>query len=144
MVASEVEPVHLNLIDQRRARNAELQGGPGAVAAMELEGLLDVHPLHVRECLRLVALIPTPLAQVRRNVLVSSTFRSLGCSSGARSPISSRKMVPRSASSNSPWRRSFASVKAPFSCPNSSDSRNVAERPPQLTSTNGPLARGER
>src|SRR5439155_1606289 len=78
----------------------------------------------------------------RRNVLVSSTFRSLGCSSGTSSPISSRKMVPPSASSNKPCLRSLASVNAPFSCPNSSESRNVADRPPQFTSTNGPRDRG--
>ncbi len=80
----------------------------------------------------------------RRNVLVSSTFRSLGWSSGARSPISSRKIVPRSEISNSPCFRSLASVNAPFSCPNSSESRKVALSPAQLTSTNGAFERGLR
>src|SRR3989454_3262147 len=55
MVASEVEGVHLNLIDQRGARNAELLGGPGAVAAVEAQGALDVLPLDVRERQRQVA-----------------------------------------------------------------------------------------
>src|SRR3989441_3562933 len=61
MVASEVEGIHLNLIDQRGARNAELLGGPGAVAAVEAQGALDVLPLDVRERQRQVA-PPSPPA----------------------------------------------------------------------------------
>src|SRR3989442_11646941 len=54
-VTSEGQGVHLNLIDQRGARNAELLGGPGAVAAVEAQGALDVLPLDVRERQRQVA-----------------------------------------------------------------------------------------
>src|SRR2546428_5900193 len=60
MVASEVEGVHLNLIDQRGARNAELLGGPGAVAAVEAQGALDVLPLDVRERQRQGAPLSAP------------------------------------------------------------------------------------
>src|SRR5260370_4187625 len=67
---SDVKPVHLNLIDQRRPRNPELLRPPGAVAAVELEGLFDVHPLDVGARLRLVALVPAPaLAEVGGGVL---------------------------------------------------------------------------
>src|SRR2546427_9548518 len=55
MVASEVQGVHLNLIDQRGARNAELLGGPGTVAAVEAQGTLDVLPLDIGERERQVA-----------------------------------------------------------------------------------------
>src|SRR5207245_6078259 len=81
-LTSDVEPVGFNLIDQRRARNAELLGRPRAVAAVEPKRLLDVHPLHLGERLGLVApspptppTPPTPIsatpapAQVRRQVL---------------------------------------------------------------------------
>src|SRR5438445_363937 len=77
MVASEVEGVHLNLIDQRGARNAELLGGPSAVAAVEAQGALDVLPLDVRERQRQVAPLsaaaPPPcaagLAEIGRQML---------------------------------------------------------------------------
>src|ERR1043166_2729133 len=75
MVASDVEPVHLNLIDQRGARNAELQGGPRTVAAVEFEGLLDVPALHIRKRLRLGAPVPAPLAQIRRQRLPAALRR---------------------------------------------------------------------
>src|SRR5437016_1475958 len=59
-LTSDVEPVGFNLIDQRRARNAELLGRPRAVAAVEPKRLLDVHPLHLGERLGLVAPRPPP------------------------------------------------------------------------------------
>src|SRR2546425_3528398 len=78
-LTSDVEPVGFNLLDQRRARNAELLGRPRAVAAVEPKRLLDVPPLHLGERLGLVAPSPptpptlisaTPApAQVRRQVL---------------------------------------------------------------------------
>src|SRR5439155_18250443 len=81
-LTSDVEPVGFNLIEQRRAGNAELLGRPRAVAAVEPKRLLDVHPLHLGERLGLVApspptspTPPTPIsatpapAQVRRQVL---------------------------------------------------------------------------
>ena len=60
-----------------------------------------------------------------------------------RSPISSRNSVPPSAISTSPSLRSRASEKAPRSCPNSSLSTSVSGIAEQLSSTNGPPARGE-
>src|SRR5438093_10933371 len=57
-LTSDVEPVGFNLIDQRRARNAELLGRPRAVAAVEPKRPLDVYPLHLSERLGLVA--PSP------------------------------------------------------------------------------------
>ena len=57
------------------------------------------------------------------------------------SPISSRNSVPPEASSNLPARASWASVKAPFSWPNSSLSSNVSVRAAQLTAMNGSLRR---
>ena len=53
------------------------------------------------------------------------------------SPISSRKIVPRSASSNRPSRRSAAPVNAPFSCPNNSLSSSVSGSAPTLTAMKG-------
>ena len=57
-------------------------------------------------------------------------------SSGS-SPTSSRKIVPRSASSKRPMRRSSAPVNAPLTCPNSSLSISPAEMAPQFTLTSG-------
>src|SRR2546429_3794811 len=76
--ASDVEPVHLNLIDQRRARNAELLRRPRAIAAVELERLLDVHPLHLGEGLRLVTPLPAALPQTGREVLDADLARPRG------------------------------------------------------------------
>src|SRR6266571_3879075 len=59
-LTSDVEPVGFNLVDQRRARNAELFGRPRAVPAVEPKRLLDVHPLHLSERLGLVAPSPPP------------------------------------------------------------------------------------
>src|SRR5256884_6984985 len=58
MVASKVERVGFNLIDQRRARNPELLRGARAVATVELERPLDLLAFHVGERQRRV----TPLA----------------------------------------------------------------------------------
>ena len=59
------------------------------------------------------------------------------------SPISSRNSVPPSASSNRPSFSLTAPVKAPFSCPNSSDSSSVSGRAAQLIAMNGRSARGD-
>ena len=80
----------------------------------------------------------------RKNERASSTRSSFTCVAGAISPISSRKMVPVSASSNRPSRRSAAPVKAPFSWPKSSLSSSVSGIAAQLTAMNGLLRRGER
>ena len=71
----------------------------------------------------------------------SSTRSSLAWASSWRSPISSRKSVPPSATSNLPIRRSVAPVNEPFSWPNISLSTRSLGMAAQLTETNGPLAR---
>ncbi len=55
----------------------------------------------------------------------------------SRSPISSRNIVPVSASSKRPLRLSTAPVKAPLACPNISLSKSDCDMPPRLTITNG-------
>ena len=80
----------------------------------------------------------------RMNSRSSSTRRSLTCVDGGISPISSRKSVPPSASSNRPSRRSAAPVKAPFSWPNNSLSSSVSGSAPTFTAMNGLLRRGLR
>ena len=62
---------------------------------------------------------------MRSNSPSCRTRSSFACSSRGRSPISSRNSVPRCASSKRPWRCETASVKAPFSWPNSSLSISV-------------------
>ena len=52
-------------------------------------------------------------------------------------PISSRKMVPPSASANFPFLLVLAPVKAPRTCPNSSDSSRVSGMAAQLTLMSG-------
>ena len=63
---------------------------------------------------------------------------SLACDASCRSPTSSRKIVPPSASSNLPRRSAAAPVNAPFSWPNSSLSISSVGIAAQLTLTNGP------
>ncbi len=79
----------------------------------------------------------------RLNVMRSSTRSSLTCSWTGISPISSRNSVPPLASSSSPCFCARASVKAPFSWPNSSLSSRSFGMAAQLTSTNGLLARSD-
>ena len=74
----------------------------------------------------------------------SSARRSFACRSRGSSPISSRKRVPPSASSNAPLRAFTAPVKAPFSWPNSSLSMSSLEMAAQLTGMKGLSARSER
>ena len=68
----------------------------------------------------------------RSNRFSWSTRSSLACIAGEMSPISSRKIVPLSASSNRPLRRASAEVNAPRSWPNSSLSSRVSGRAAQL------------
>ena len=68
--------------------------------------------------------------------------KSFACSAGASSPISSRKIVPPSATSNLPFFSANAPVNAPFSWPNSSLSSSDSVSAAQLTATNGREARG--
>src|SRR5437667_2454189 len=80
----------------------------------------------------------------RKKVRSSSTRSSFTCVAGVISPTSSRKIVPPSASSKRPSRRSAAPVNAPFSWPNSSLSSSVSGSAAQFTATNGLPRRGER
>src|SRR3990172_7200860 len=79
-----------------------------------------------------VLLLPT-----RSNSRSWSTRRSLTCRGREMSPISSRKIVPPSAASNLPILSAIAPAKAPFTCPNSSDSRSVSDSAAQVTLTKG-------
>ena len=79
---------------------------------------------------------------MRRNCFSSRTFRSFGWTWASTSPISSRKIVPRCATSRRPGLAAVAPVNAPLSWPKSSVSRNSRERPAQFRSTNGSSARG--
>src|SRR5215207_9059030 len=54
MATSGGQVVPLDLVDQRGARDPELDGGPGAVAGVVLEGALDVLALEVLEAERRV------------------------------------------------------------------------------------------
>ena len=65
------------------------------------------------------------------------TLRILLCISMGRSPISSKKISPESASSNFPGRLNFASVKAPFSTPKSSASKRFTGMAGILATTKG-------
>ena len=77
----------------------------------------------------------------RRNVFSSRNRSSFAWNVGTVSATSSRKTVPSSACSKSPrfcWR---ASVNAPRSCPNSSDSSRVSGRAEQVMFMKGRAAR---
>jgi hypothetical protein len=65
----------------------------------------------------------------------------LACNGGDISAISSRKIVPPSASSKRPMRVLLAPVNAPFSWPNSSLSSRVSGIAAQFTLIIGPVAR---
>ncbi len=71
----------------------------------------------------------------RRTTRSWSARRSFTCIGTEVSPISSRNRVPPSASWNSPFFSFTAPVKAPFSCPKSSDSRRFSGSAPQLMET---------
>ncbi len=77
-----------------------------------------------------------PLAPRRAEAARSSLL----WNSGAISPISSRKTVPRPATANWPRRSEVAPVNAPRRCPNSSDSRSVEGSAVQSTAINGSAA----
>ena len=78
-----------------------------------------------------------------RTVRSCNTRSSLTCMGMVISPISSRKIVPWSATSNNPRRFWFAPVKAPLTYPKSSLSSRVSGNAPQLTETKASAARGE-
>ncbi len=68
----------------------------------------------------------------------SMALRSMACSSGPSSPISSRNRIPWLASLRSPGRSDAAPVKAPFLCPKSVLIAMSPRRVAQFISTNGP------
>jgi len=82
------------------------------------------------------------LAPTGRTWRSCSTRSSLTCSATGMSPISSRNSVPPLAAWNRPGWLATAPVNAPFTWPNSSDSSRFSGIAPQLTATNGWLARG--
>ena len=84
-----------------------------------------------RASTRMVSELPS-----RWNSRSCSTRSSLACRPNGRSPISSRKMVPRWASSKRPMRWLTAPVNAPLTCPNSSASSRASGSALQLTATN--------
>ncbi len=90
--------------------------------------------------LTLIGICVVPPTRV--SFLSSSTRSSFTCVDGRISPISSRKSVPSSASSNRPMRRSAAPVNAPFSWPNSSLSISDSGSAPAFTAMNGFPRRG--
>ena len=63
------------------------------------------------------------------------TRSTLTCSAGDMSPISSRKKVPPSATSNSPGLSAMAPVKAPRLWPNSSESSRLSLKAEQFCTT---------
>ncbi len=71
----------------------------------------------------------------RSNSPSSSTRSSFGCCDGGTLPTSSRNNVPPSASSKRPMRSLLASVYAPRTWPNISDSNTFSAMPPMLTLT---------
>src|SRR5213596_2472807 len=71
-----------------------------------------------------------------------STRSSFACMAGGISPISSSRIVPPEAASNSPRWSCVAPVKAPRRWPKSSLSRSDSGSAAQLTATKGSLARG--
>ncbi len=74
--------------------------------------------------------------------LFSNTRSSLICVAIGMSPTSSRNSVPPWAYSNLPSRSVEASVKAPFTWPNSSLSRMFSLSAAQFKATNGLFLRG--
>jgi hypothetical protein len=78
-----------------------------------------------------------------KTVRLSSTRRSLACSSSGSSATSSRNSVPPSASWTWPGVSLIAPVNAPLAWPNSSLSSRLAGRAAQLRARNGPAARAE-
>ncbi len=82
-----------------------------------------------------------PTRSITRSWIARSSF---DCRRTSISEISSSRSVPPLASSNLPMRRATAPVKAPFSWPNSSDSRRCSGIAAQLMEMNGRLARAER
>ena len=78
----------------------------------------------------------------RRNFRSSSTRNNLACISVLVEDISSRNRIPPSATSIRPGLRFVAPVKAPASCPKSSDSIIVSGSAAQLMGTKGLSARG--
>jgi hypothetical protein len=84
------------------------------------------------------------LPPTRSNSRSCKTRNSVIWGSADTSPISSKKIVPPSASSKLPARRCRAPVKAPFSWPNNSDEIKEGGIAAQLTLTKARVAREDR
>ena len=82
------------------------------------------------------------VSPTRRTFSSCSTRSSFTCTALLVSPISSRKSVPPSAASKSPFLSLTAPVNEPLTCPNSSLSSSVSVRAPQLIDTSGRARRG--
>ena len=80
----------------------------------------------------------------RSNSPVSSTRSSLACRLSGTLAISSRNSVPPSASSKRPTRSALASVKAPFTWPNSSLSNTPSRQPARVDRDERPRRRAAR
>ena len=78
----------------------------------------------------------------RRITFSCNARSSLICIACDVSPISSRKIVPPSATSKKPFLFATAPVNEPLVCPNSSLSSSSSGRAPQLIETNGLPRRG--
>ena len=81
-------------------------------------------------------------APSRRTHFSSMAFRNLLWSARGRASISSKNNVPPDAASSRPGLARLASVNVPASKPKSSASNSVSGMAAQLTSMNGPWARG--
>ena len=133
----------LDAVAQRRhldeiAREAEVQVlAEGAAAIRSSRSALVAATM--RTSTRFAWLAPTGTISPS-----SSTRSSLAWSAGAISPISSRKSVPPSASSNHPLRSDVAPVNEPRTWPNSIDSASSPGMATQFTGMNGPADRGLR
>src|SRR5205823_355283 len=94
------------------------------------------------------------LSNISRKAMLQQTFSRCVIETGNLFAITLRVLLEKtvgqqhdvlsSASSNRPARSVFASVKAPLTCPNSSLSNKVSDRPPIFTVIMVRNARGER
>ena len=121
------------MVLRRKSRSWRKRPAATSCAQVGVGGGEDAH-VHARAC-----------ARSRRARTRPSPARAAAWPAGSRGTfaISSRKSVPPSASSKRPTRSALASVKAPFTWPNSSLSKTPSESPPALTAGERPRrARG--
>src|SRR3989441_12236127 len=104
------------------------------------DGIRDKLVTGVQTCALPIS-FPDPTREITPSCSARSTF---ACAERLLSPTSSRNSVPPSASSNLPARSANAPVQLPFMRPARSLSLRPVRLAAQLTSTNGPAARGLR